>query len=643
MCGIAGIVRTNKSVDDHLLQEMADCVRHRGPEDEGKWINKTGRVGLAQRRLAIIDLSPGGHQPMVSDDGRFAITFNGEIYNYMEVKSELSALGWKFGTKSDTEVLLKAYIQWREKCLDKLNGMFAFAVWDENDQTLFAARDRLGEKPFKYYHDEDKFSFASELKAILVDKTIAREPDWQAVDLAMAYRFVPAPLTGFKQIQKLPAGHYLVWKNGKITVTPYWQAFDFAKENEERSLEEWKTVLWDMFKDSIKGRMISDVPVGAFLSGGLDSSSVVAAMSEVSTGKIKTFSVGLKDQPESELPFAKLIADRFKTDHSEIIIEPNVIEILPQLVYQFEEPFFDNAAVPTMVMAKETKKHATVVLTGDGGDECFGGYTNHTFFKQLKAYQKLPSVIYKTVLPQLAKSLAATTGNDKFKKLFYRTELLGHDLYQAYVDYYAIWKKELKQSHFYLTKEDLYTDELKQKIDLDLSEKLMSEWMGEGRVKKYGDMNRSMLADIVGRLGDNYLMKVDHASMTYALENRAPFLDHRLVELALSLPEKYKVRDGQVKWIWKQIVQDKIPMEIINRRKAGFGIPIGAWMRNELYDYVRDNLVKNDSVLYRYFNKNSIIKLLEDHKKGVADYSNHLWCLLLLDSWLKTFFVYDRK
>lgn len=639
MCGIAGIVKTNKSADNRLLQGMLDKIKHRGPEDEGMWFSQNGRVGLGQRRLAIIDLSPGGHQPMVSDDRRFAITFNGEIYNYLEIKRELSGLGCSFNTKSDTEVLLKAYIQWKEKCLEKLNGMFAFAVWDEEAQTLFAARDRLGEKPFKYYSDKEKFVFASELKSILVDPGIVREPDWQAVDLAMTYRFVPAPFTGFKQIKKLPAGHYLFWQNGKITVSPYWQAFDYAKENEERSLEEWKTIFWSTFKDSIKGRMISDVPIGVFLSGGLDSSSVVAAMAEVSTGKIKTFSVGLKDQPDSELPFAKLVADRFKTDHSEIIIEPNVVEILPQMVHQFEEPFFDNAAVPTMVMAKETKKHVTVVLTGDGGDECFGGYSNHLFFKRLKTYQRLPSVVYKAIFPQATKLLADVVNNSRLKKLFYRTELLSHEFCHAYVDFYAIWKKELRKSRFYLTKEDLYTDEMKQKINLDLSEKMMSEWMGDGVVKKYGAMNRAMLADIVGRLGDNYLMKVDFASMIYALENRAPFLDHRLVQLALSLPEKYKVRQGQVKWIWKQIVHDKIPAEIIKRRKAGFGIPIGAWMRRELYDYVRDNLIKSDSALYRYFNKDCIVKLLEDHKKGVADYSNHLWCLLLLESWLKTFFV----
>ncbi|MBI2037805.1 MAG: asparagine synthase (glutamine-hydrolyzing) [Candidatus Magasanikbacteria bacterium] len=642
MCGIVGVIQNKQKIDKNLFAKMLLAVRHRGPESDGTWMNQSETVALGHRRLAIIDLSPGGHQPKLSRDSRFIITFNGEIYNYEQIKNELIGLGWSFNTQSDTEVLLNAYIQWKEKCLDKLNGMFAFAIWDNQEQTLFAARDRLGEKPFKYYADQEKFIFASELKSILIDPSVAREPDWQAVDLAMTYRFVPAPQTGFKHIKKLPAGHYLIWRQGNISVTPYWQAFDYAKENKNKSLEEWKKDIWDIFKDSIKGRMISDVPVGAFLSGGLDSSSVVAAMAEVSTSSIKTFSVGLKDQAQSELSFAKLVADRFKTDHTEIIIEPNVVENLPALVHQFEEPFFDNAALPTMIMAKETKKHVTVVLTGDGADECFGGYPNHSFLRNLKNYQSLPGVVYKKIIPQAAKLLAAT-GQLSLQKLFYRAEVLSHSLEQAYVDYYAIWKKELKQSHFYLTKDDLYSDELKEQIDFDLSEKLMRQWWGEGRVSHYGTMNKAMLADIVGRLGDNYLLKVDFASMISALENRAPFLDHRLVELALSLPEQYKVRNGQVKWIWKEIVKDKIPTEIIARRKIGFGIPIGSWMRNELYSYVYDSLIVSDSLLYKYFNKNCIIKLLEDHKKGRADYSNHLWCLLLLKQWLQTFFAYDKQ
>lgn len=641
MCGIAGTISIGKPVEKQRLESMLDCLKHRGPEDHGVWLNKNQHVGLAQRRLAIIDLSSGGHQPMVSEDGRFVLTFNGEIYNYKEIRSELISKGWIFSSQSDTEVLLKAYIEWREDCLVRLNGMFAFAIWDEQEQLLFAARDRLGEKPFKYYHDKERFIFASELKAIIDDRSVPREPDWQAVDLAFTYRFVPAPLTGFKGILKLTAGHFLIWKNAQVTIKPYWQPQALAHENKQRSLTEWKNILWETFQDSVRGRMISDVPVGAFLSGGLDSSSVVAAMSAISDRPVKTFAVGLKDQPESETPFAKIVADYFKTDHTEIIIDPEVMAILPQLVYQFEEPFFDNAAVPTMVMAKETKRHVTVALTGDGGDECFGGYTNFPFYKKLAHYQVLPRYMRQEVIPGAAKILSYT-GNSKMRKLWYRAEVLGHDRIQSYVDYYAIWKKELQKSHFYITKDDLYTDELKRNLDINYSEKIMGEWLGDKTVKNYGHMNRAMLADITGRLSDDYMVKVDLASMTYALENRPPFLDHRLVELALALPEQYKVHNGDAKWIWKEIMHGKLPDTILKRRKAGFGIPIGAWMRDELYDYVRETLISKNNLLYRYFRKDIIERLVIEHKNGVADYSNHLWCLLLLNEWLNTFF-YEKN
>ncbi|HYE59963.1 MAG TPA: asparagine synthase (glutamine-hydrolyzing) [Candidatus Kapabacteria bacterium] len=638
MCGIVGVVHRKKRVDEAVLGQMLSAVAHRGPESQGVWMSPDQMVALGHRRLAIIDLSPGGHQPMISEQEEYVLTFNGEIYNYQELRTDLTARGWQFKTNSDTEVLLKSYMEWGEECLQKLNGMFAFAIWDKKKETLFAARDPLGEKPFKYYHDEDRFVFASELKAILTDPSIPRVVDWQAVDLAMTYRFTPAPGTGFQNIHKLPAGHKLLWKNGNIRIEPYWQAHSFAEENTTRSLEEWKTLLWETFRASVHGRMIADVPIGVFLSGGLDSSSVVAAMAEITTAKIKTFSVGFKNQPHNETPFAKMVAKRYNTDHTEIFIEPSIIDTLPQLVRQFEEPFFDNAAVPTMAMAKETKKFVTVVLTGDGGDELFGGYTNHPFFAQLRMYHRLPRIVQST-LPFLMQGLARTTRNRRLEKLFYRAELLGHDTVQAYVDYYAIWKKELRHSHFYLTKEDLYTEEMKKAVDVNRAEAYMKTWLGLETIDSYGNMNRAMLADIEGRLGDNYLMKVDFASMLYALENRAPFLDPRLVELALSLPEHYKVHRGVGKWIWKEIVKEKVPTEIIERKKAGFGIPIGSWMRNELYEYVHDHLVRSDSPLYPYFKKECIVRMIDDHKKERADYSNHLWCLLLTDEWLRSFFA----
>lgn len=640
MCGIAGIIQKNKAVDKELMTDMLEKISHRGPDDEGVWVGKNNNVIFGQKRLSIIDLSVGGHQPMVSLDGNFAITFNGEIYNYKEIKEELAVKGWEFKSESDTEVLLYSYMQWGEECLHKLNGMFAFAIWDEKNQKLFAVRDRLGEKPFKYYFNGEKFIFASELKAILCDKEIKREIDWQAVDLAMTYRYVPAPWTGFKNIYKLPAGHKLILENGKLEIKSYWRASDYARENDDLSLDEWKDKIWATFKNSVSKRMISDVPVGAFLSGGLDSSSVVAAMSEVANKKVNTFSVGFKNQPDSETPFAKIVADYFKTEHTEIIIDPQIIDILPKLVRQYEEPFFDNSAVPTMAMSEKTKKFVTVVLTGDGGDECFGGYPNHTFYKYLKIYQKIPKIIYAKFIPLLLGVLAKIFNNKKLNKLFYRSELLSHKLNQAYVDYYGIWQKEFEKSKFYITKRDLYKNGLLNLIDIDLSEKLMADWLGDN--KEYGDINKSALADISSRLPDNYLMKVDFGSMFYALETRPPFLDYRLIELVLSLPAKYKVKNGSVKWIWKEIIKDKLPKEIIERKKMGFGIPIIKWMRNELFDYLKEKLLVEDSLIYEYFNKNIVEKLIMDHKNGVADYSNHIWSILLLKLWVDEFFTYEH-
>lgn len=641
MCGVAGIIYRQPVQDTSHLEAMLQCIRHRGPEDEGIFSSQSHTVQLGHRRLAIIDLSPGGHQPMVTPDGRFAITFNGEIYNYQELKKELEALGWTFCSTSDTEVLLYAYAAWGSACLQKLNGMFAFAVWDEQQQELFAARDRLGEKPFKYYQDDHTFIFSSELKAILTYPGIKKEVDWQAVDLAMTYRYVPAPLTGFLGIKKLPAGHALRYKDGVVTTEPYWQPESFARVTPVVDLEETKRELWELFDDAVQKRMVSDVPLGVFLSGGLDSSSVVAAMAAHSSQPIKTFSVGFQQSPETETPFAKLVAEQYQTDHTEIMINPDIIETLPQLVYHYEEPFFDNSAIPTLAMSKLTKEHATVVLTGDGGDELFSGYPNHTFFAWLRRYQRLPAWVYLRLIPAIAAFAYRCINNRFVGKQFYRSELLSHSAVQAYVDYYGIWQKELPNSKFYITKSDLYTEKMKQSISLDASEALMAEWLGGERLNEYGDINRATLADLRSRLADGYMTKVDIAGMAYALETRPPFLDYRLVEKALAIPETYKVRDGSVKWIWKEIVKGKLPEIIITRKKMGFGLPIAAWMREELYDYIRERLLGSKTILYQYMDKRVIENLIEDHKQQKADYSNHIWSLLLLEAWLATFFGYE--
>jgi asparagine synthase (glutamine-hydrolysing) len=570
---------------------------------------------------------------MQSPDGRYTIVFNGEIYNYQELRRALIKLGHSFVSESDTEVLLHAYMEWREECLQKLNGMFAFAVWDDAARALFAARDPLGEKPFKYWCDNGVLIFASELKAILENPEVARTPDYQAIDLALTYRYVPAPRTGFQGIYKLPPGHMLTFAGGVLNSKQYWRAGDFAREDARRSLPEWKELLWDTFKDSVRRRMISDVPLGAFLSGGLDSSSVVAAMSEVSDRPVKTFSVGFSNHLESETEYARAIAKHFKTDHVDVMIDPSIVESIPELVRHYEEPFFDNAAIPTLAMARETKKYATVVLTGDGADECFGGYPNHRFYDFLVRYQSMPALLYKRLIPDALGAIAIALPFAVFKKQRYRAELLSQSEAQAYADYYGVWRMARLRSGFYVTKADLYADAFRAEVDMRYATALMAGFLsGQG-----SPLNRAMRADIISRLPEDYLMKVDYAGMRHALEARAPFLDRRLVELALCMPASYKVRAGTVKWIWKEIVRGKLPAHIVARRKMGFGIPICAWMRGELNGYVRERLL-GSRALKPLFKRSAIERLIADHAADKADYSNHIWSLILLSEWLEQYF-----
>ena len=633
MCGILGVAFSNPAIFD-LDTKLAE-IHHRGPDSQGTWQSASGQVQFGHCRLSIIDLSAGGHQPMSTPDGRYTITYNGEIYNYQELKKELKQAGYTFRSSSDTEVLLYGYAQWGKEVVHKLNGMFAFAIWDEKEQTLFAARDRLGEKPFKYFFDGNRFIFASELKAILAFDNIPRRVDWQAIDLALSLRYVPAPMTGFIDIQKLPAGHSLTYnpKTHELVTSPYWQAKQFATLNVDRSYDEWKTLLWDTFKDSVQKRMISDVPVGAFLSGGLDSSSVVAAMSELSSGPVRTYNVGVPGRPDSEHEYAKQVAEQFGTDHTQIMIEPNVTSILPMLVQHYEEPFFDNSAVPMLVMAKETKKHTTVVLTGDGADELLGGYPNYWLFHYLTQYHKLPKSLISQLIPSVAGRLSGYASQQMGKQL-YRLELLGKPLLRAYLDYYAIWQSDFPRTNYYVTKQDLYSSRLSEQLHQNYDVELMKSWMQTSTT--YGPMNRAMLADIHSRLADGYLVKVDMAAMKYAIETRPPFLDYRFVELCLSLPEEYKVHGKDPKTIWKDIMRDKLPDTITRRKKMGFGIPIASWMQNEMYQEVRD-AVMGHPVLQEMFNHSAMERLFIDHKNGSADYSNHIWSLLLLAKWLDTY------
>lgn len=621
MCGIAGIISKNYKIDQELLGVMTDSLAHRGPDGRGIWMNEKKTVGFGQRRLAIIDVSDGGRQPRVSPDGKVAVTFNGEIYNYLDLKSKLQLKGWEFKSNSDTEVLLLSYLEWGKECLKYLNGMFAFAIWDGRTEELFAARDRIGERPFKYYFNSEKFVFASEVKSLLNDKTIPRILDNQAVDLALSFRFVPAPATGFVGIYKLPAGHYLTWKGGSVTVRPYWNISEVA----QRPAADYEPVkLWDLFLDSVKKRMIGDRPIGAFLSGGVDSTSVVAAMTEISSRPVESFVISIGGRSQ-DVEYASIAAKHFKTNHHEInLTNIDYEKVLDELIEQYDEPFFDQSAVPSMIINKAVKKFATVILSGDGGDELFGGYENYPFSNFLSHYSKLPKYLKKFI----------EAGSHISSKRLYQAEIMNQDFFTAYADFFSLWKTNLPKSHYYVTKTDLYNTEFSRNLDPKEASNMMKAWFGSD-VEDVA--NAAMRADINGRLPDGYLAKVDFASLRNAVEVRPPFLDHRLVELAQSIPSSKKIKHGKGKLIWKDVVIDKLPSSILIRPKAGFAIPLEKILLNELKSIIQKNILGESARINKYFSAATVQKIWEDHEAKKADYSNHLWSLLIFELWLRKY------
>lgn len=624
MCGIAGSIQNNGKIHPDTFNRMLQCLKHRGPDDEGVWFSDDQTVALGQRRLAIIDLSSGGRQPRVSRDGRYTIVFNGEIYNYQELRRELKEKGHSFDSSSDTEVLLYAFIEWQELCLEKLNGMFAFAVWDSHEKKLFAARDRVGKKPFKYFFDHNRFVFASEIKSLVSDPTIDRTVDPQAIDEALTFSYVPAPRTGFKYIHKLPAAHYLWWHGGNVTIKEYWNPASF-EVNIDTSYTQWKHDLWKIFLDGVEKRMISDVPLGAFLSGGIDSSSVVAAMSEVSGSPIETFVISIGGESEDER-MARVVSKFFKTNHHELHIDAHDLpDTMTHIADHYDEPFFDQSAIPSLIISREMKKHVSVVLSGDGADELFGGYNNYRFVTMLQRYQRIPRVMRQVMMALVKK------GSHRQ----YQMEVLQQDFFAAYTEYCALWKKNLPESHFYLTKDDLYTAEFKKAIDSECAREQMHKWFDHTAPKDV--VSQAMIADFPGRLAEGYLAKIDSASMASGLEVRSPFLDYRLVEKALQLPVQHKIRGKIQKYIWKDIIATKLPREIIQKPKRGFAFPLNTIISRELKQLVEETILSTTSHIGAFFSLSARECMWRDQVSRRADYSNHIWSLVMLELWMRKY------
>lgn len=628
MCGIAGkISLSSKDISIQEIETMNDAIKHRGPDDGGVYISPDCKVGLGHRRLSIIDLSPLGHQPMRSLD-RYEIVFNGEIYNFQEKRRELEKDGYTFTSHSDTEVILALYDKYGKECLEHLRGMFAFAIYDEQEKTLFCARDRVGKKPFKYYIDENVILFASELKAILTQPEYTKEPDYLAIHHYLTLQYVPAPLTGFVGIKKLEPAYYLFidLKTKTVKKERYWK-LDYSKKL-NLSETEWKKRIIEKLEESVKLRMISDVPIGAFLSGGIDSSAIVALMAKNSETPIKTFSIGFEEEKFNELKYAKRIAEKFKTDHTEFIVKPDAIHLLPMLVRQYEEPYADSSALPTYYVSKLTRDHVTVALNGDGGDENFAGYGRYSVHKFALAYDKLMFLHKTLALP--ATTLASKTFKTTFLDRAHRfARSLSKPYNYRYVDYICYFTNEMK--------DEMYTEEMKEKSkDIDSYDIVASQFKESGSKNK---AEQAVYADFATYLPNDLMTKVDIDTMAVSLEGRSPFLDHEFLELTAQIPFHLKLKGrNNKKYILKEALRGIVPDEVMFRPKMGFGIPIHSWFRGELKDYAYNLLLSEKALARGIFKKEAIKKLLDTHCDTKIDFGYHIWALITLELWFEEYF-----
>jgi len=621
MCGITGIYNLDgKPVDSVLLQNMTNSLKHRGPDDGGFFIDNN--VGLGHRRLSIIDLSPAGHQPMADSENFLQIVFNGEIYNFQEIRKTLENLGYKFKSRTDTEVILYSYKEWGIDCVKKLNGMFAFAIFDKKNQQIFIARDRLGEKPLYYYLDDKKFVFASEIKAILEDRAIKREIENQGMVNYFAFGHSIAPDTIYKGIKKLLPGHFLIFRNSKINIKEYWSLDNFSKK-EDKGERFYKEEIQKSFEKSVKEKLVSDVPLGVFLSGGIDSSSVVAMMAKNKVSPLKTFSVGfnIPGNEFNELSDAKIVADYFKTEHHEIILqETDLVDTLNKLVYHFDEPFGDAANFPVFYMSQFAKKYVSVVLTGEGGDEFFGGYRRYIVEKNRSKLLFLNPVLENNLFKGAVNSLPKLRRLKKFINSF----AIKDDL-SRYANWITFFSKDMQESLF--RKEFLTGSED--------SFKMYQQYFPKYKSKNWID--KIMYLDQKVLLPDGYLEKVDKASMAVGLETRAPILDYHFVELANSIPLKYKIRGLNGKVIFKEAMKEFLPKEILHKKKHGFAVPTNAWFRGKLKDYLFEVLFDPKTKSRGYFNYDYIEKLYKLYQSGNQPLDSQLWLLLNFELWHRQF------
>lgn len=629
MCGITGFIDFTKSDSEEILQKMTDTLHHRGPDGSGSILlsSDSALIGFGHRRLAIIDLSEHGRQPMQFEN--LWICFNGEIYNYKEIKKELSDLGHTFKSESDTEMILHAYAQWGQECLNKFIGMFAFVIYDINAQTIFSARDRAGVKPFFYYFKDGLFLFASELKAFHQHPKFQKKLNMSAVAAFMQYGNVPTPHCIFEDCAKLKPGHTLTLSlsDKKMSHAQYWNVYDsYNKPKLDIDFNEGKIQTKKILKSACEYRMVSDVPVGVFLSGGYDSSCVTALLQKDRTEKIKTFTIAVPDIGLNEAPYAKDVAKHLGTDHTEIeCSQKEAIELIADLPYYYDEPFADSSAIPTTLVSKMARKEVTVALSADAGDEVFAGYNRYDYLLRYgKKMESLPGFVRNT--------LAATMERIPSEKIpILKNKYNFHNRYEKLKGIL----RNPSSEQIMLSLSQQYTDDQIKTIFArkDFHSLALAYTSTELEKEYFSPLSYMMAIDYQTYLVDDILQKVDRATMTASLEGREPFLDHRVIEWAATLPDDFKYHNGEKKYILKEIVHEFIPKEMMDRPKMGFAIPIGSWMQTDLREtveeYLREDLIRKQGI----FRWEYVDKLKHDFFNGKKEYDVKMWYLLMFQMW----------
>ena len=622
MCGICGISPSDHQIPEKsLLKQMTEAIAHRGPDSDG--FHAEPGIGLGMRRLAIIDVA-GGDQPIPNEDESLWIIFNGESHNFPELFAELVKKGHEFRTRSDTECILHLYEEYGDDCVKHLRGQAAFALWDRKNKKLLLARDRMGKKPLYYTVQNGTLHFASELSALLISLPHKPEIDLEAIDLYLSMQYIPDPFTAYQGIYKLPPAHRLIWKDGQTKIERYW---DFAYQpkhtaSEEELMEELRVLV----KEAVRMRLISEVPLGAHLSGGLDSSIIVALMAQLSDAPVKTFSVGFEEQSFSELDYARAVAQKYSTDHHEFILKfGDIPSTLEKITYHFGEPFADSAAIPLYHISKMTREHVTVVINGDGGDEDFAGYQRYWLDPLANQYLRAPQFLTRQLVPSIVNLLPDSSNKpigqslvNGLKRLHQLPEIDSRASILRWGSYFSprqraqLWKPEFK-------------------FKADNAQSLLTEQFDstEGSF-----LDKTLYTDLHTYLPGDLLVKADRMGMAASIEPRSPFLDHKIVEWSARVPDQFKVRGRSGKYLLKKAFKNYLPENVRKRNvKQGFGIPVGAWFRGPLHEWAKDLLVVNNSPLNQWFDKGTINTLLEEHRAGRMDHGKRIYALSMLALW----------